>query len=77
MSKEPEDYPFVLDCFERGSPDKPDGFDWDKPDHWVGSESADELRQSAERLLKGGRFIKLVLYRNDEEWTELQTFPDD
>lgn len=67
----PEDYQFCLDCFLREDPG-----DGDKPAQRVGADSADELIEQAERLLKGGRFKHLELYRsNGDEWIEIRSWP--
>lgn len=70
---EPEDYQYCLDCFLGTDPG-----DEAEPDHQIGAGTVDDLIDQAEKLIRGGRFKHLELYRWDasaDEWVELQTWP--
>ena len=68
---DPEDYPYCLDCFIR-----PDPGDDDKPAQQVGSHKISNLEEQAERLIRGGKFKHLELYRwAGDEWDLIRTWP--
>ena len=69
---EAEDYPFCLDCFVRTSPG-----DDDSPARQSGFNTLVEAVSAAERLIKGGRFKYLELYRwEGDDWNVIRTWPE-